>query len=319
MSIKELFRDLVQAKWSKRKTKPRMKTVRVRYPLNAERDYSKYLLGLLAHIDAPIARKVTQTSWKRWTSEYRGVHDASTALLDGHSQDLAALNTEMLERQGEVMLANPERARKGAFAAILKYGQAVDDLVAENINDFTQYLIGQAFDLNNQWTAEAVAEWATSNYERITSLTSQHISQVNVLLREGVAYGTGWQEIAEKIEKLTGATKNRAKLIAVDQIAKLTSNLTRYRQQTLGISAYTWRTSRDERVRASHKVMEGVLCSWENPDVFSKDEGATWLPKTSEMEQQQVGQAIRCRCHGEPFVDDIIAEGGAFLSQIGDV
>ena len=49
MSIKELFRDLVQAKWSKRKTKPRIKTVRVRYPLNAEREYSKYLLGLLAH------------------------------------------------------------------------------------------------------------------------------------------------------------------------------------------------------------------------------------------------------------------------------
>jgi len=311
-TVKELFTDALKKKWANRKMNPNVKSVRVRFPLNTEREYVKYARWVIGYVQAPFTRRVTKTAWNRWLMEARRTSDS--AQHDGRSDDFYKINTEMLERQGELMIVDPSLARKGALAAIIEFGDMVDNIVEENTKDLTQYLIGQAFDLKNAITAESVLEWSTMNFERIKTLTGGHISQLNVLLREGVSYGTSWEEIAKKIQKLTNTTENHAKLIARDQIGKLVSNLTRYRQSALGIELYRWRTARDERVRSTHRKMEGVICRWDNPDLYSPN-GVDWKPKTDEMEQQQVGQAIQCRCHGEAYVDDIIEEGRRFLAE----
>ena len=53
----------------------------------------------------------------------------------------------------------------------------------------------------------------------------------------------------------------------------------------LGITQYIWRTSRDERVRESHLVLEGKTFSWDSPP----DVG-------------HPGQDINCRCTAEPVI-----------------
>ena len=106
--------------------------------------------------------------------------------------------------------------------------------------------------------------------------------------------------------------ESRARLIARDQIGKLNSQLTRERNEALGIDKYIWSTSEDERVRESHKVMNGKLCRWDDPTVYSDDGGQTWKSRASiGGEQEHPGIPVNCRCISSPFMDDLLAEIGA--------
>ncbi|WP_348929242.1 phage minor head protein [Aquabacter sp. CN5-332] len=84
--------------------------------------------------------------------------------------------------------------------------------------------------------------------------------------------------LAEQFE----LSDNRARLIARDQVAKLTSDLNRIRQQQAGIGEYQWSTAHDERVRLLHQHLEGKQYRWGEPT--GAEQG---LPP---------GQPIQCRC-----------------------
>jgi uncharacterized protein with gpF-like domain len=112
-------------------------------------------------------------------------------------------------------------------------------------------------------------------------------------------------------------SKNRAKLIARDQTSKLTGLVNQTRQQSIGIEAYIWRTVKDQRVvgnpggkypegnkaHGDHHMMEGVWCKWDDPTVFSRDGGKTWIKRPAQAPKSSPGQDIQCRCHAEPVID----------------
>ena len=125
------------------------------------------------------------------------------------------------------------------------------------------------------------------------------------------------RSLLAQIQHLSKLSKRRAELIARDQSSKLTSLVNQARQQSIGISMYVWRTSKDERVtgkpgglypkgnkaHGNHYVMEGKYCKWDDPTVYSTDKGKTWKKRRSEMPKTHPGQDINCRCHSEPVVD----------------
>jgi uncharacterized protein with gpF-like domain len=123
--------------------------------------------------------------------------------------------------------------------------------------------------------------------------------------------------LAQQIRVLSGQSLRRAKMIARDQTKKLNAHIQQVRQSSLGITAYIWRTVKDERVvgkpggvsptgntaHRNHYKMEGVYCQWDDPTVYSKDDGKTWIKRVSEMPKNHPGQDINCRCHAEPVLD----------------
>lgn len=95
-------------------------------------------------------------------------------------------------------------------------------------------------------------------------------------------------------------TKNKAKLLAVDQVGKLNGSLDEYRQQQIGGKRYRWRNMGDERVagnpsglypdaKPSHWDREGKTYYWSNPP-------AGGHPK----------HRPRCRCYAEMVMDDVV-------------
>lgn len=125
------------------------------------------------------------------------------------------------------------------------------------------------------------------------------------------------RSLMQQIEFLGARSKKWSKLIARDQTAKLTSVLNQARQQSIGVEMYIWRTVKDQRVvgnpvgnypegndkHGNHYKMEGVYCKWDDPSVFSADEGSTWSKRTSDMPHNHVGMDIQCRCYSEPVLD----------------
>lgn len=77
-------------------------------------------------------------------------------------------------------------------------------------------------------------------------------------LRSKYAQGVSFRgsDIENYLEKRLG---NRAKLIIRTESSKLNSAVTEMRAKNLGIVAFIWSTSEDQRVRPSHKMMDGVL------------------------------------------------------------
>lgn len=121
------------------------------------------------------------------------------------------------------------------------------------------------------------------------------------------------QQIKEEFKVSDG----RAKVLARDQTSKMNTSLTQKRQTQLGIEWYVWKTVEDERVvgrpgglypkgtklHRNHYIMQGKVCKWDDPTVYSDDGGKTWKPRTEEMPQNAPGQDIMCRCRAAPYID----------------
>ncbi len=72
---------------------------------------------------------------------------------------------------------------------------------------------------------------------------------------------------------------------------------TRARSTALGVGWYVWRTSEDERVRPSHKNMQGVLVNWKEPPSPEALVGMETCGK------YHAGEIDGCRCYPEPVVE----------------
>lgn len=106
-------------------------------------------------------------------------------------------------------------------------------------------------------------------------------------------------EIQKHIRKYTDQhARASAKLIARTEVSKTMSALTQARAKNLNINWYVWRTEQDgDRVRPSHRTMEGVLVNFDYPP---SPERLTGLPSVGNY---HAGNIWNCRCYEEPLLD----------------
>lgn len=121
------------------------------------------------------------------------------------------------------------------------------------------------------------------------------------------------QQIREEFKVSDG----RAKVLARDQTSKMNTSISAIRQTNLGIDTYIWKTVEDERVvgrpggkypkitklHRNHWMMQGLLCKWDDPTVYSDDKGKTWKKRLQQMPQNHPGVDIMCRCRAAPYID----------------
>ena len=121
------------------------------------------------------------------------------------------------------------------------------------------------------------------------------------------------QQIREEFKVSDG----RAKVLARDQTSKMNTSISSIRQTNLGIDTYIWKTVEDERVvgrpggkypkitklHRNHWMMQGLLCKWDDPTVYSDDKGKTWKKRLQQMPQNHPGVDIMCRCRAAPYID----------------
>jgi len=115
------------------------------------------------------------------------------------------------------------------------------------------------------------------------------------IVQRGLVAGTTSLTMQKEFQERLRITKNRASLIAVDQVGKLNGQLTELRQTNLGIEGYIWRNSEDRRVRDTHQA---------SPRGFANRK-FTW---TNPPAEGHPGQPIRCRCYAEPDFGPVFAE-----------
>ena len=130
---------------------------------------------------------------------------------------------------------------------------------------------------------------ATRNAGLIRSLGDNAVQRVQQTVTTALLSGTPVSELKKQIAADFGVSDSRAKLIARDQMAKLNSDMNRFRHEQAGIEKYTWRTSQDERVRERHQRLDGRIYAYGEP---TGAEGG--LPP---------GQPVQCRCIAQAIVE----------------
>ncbi len=141
-----------------------------------------------------------------------------------------------------------------------------------------------------------IAQFTSENIALIKTVPQTYFAQVEQRVLAGIAAGSRHEEIAEQIEERLGVARDRAKLIARDQVLKFNGELNEVRQQDLGITSYIWRTSDDSRVRDHHEERDGETYEWANGPGDASDPG----------DGEHPGQGINCRCWADPLLEGLV-------------
>jgi SPP1 gp7 family putative phage head morphogenesis protein len=179
-------------------------------------------------------------------------------------------------------------------------------------------VLGVEFPVGEDWWPFARDIWANQNYDLIRGDMRKYIGQVNDLTEKAVTSGLSVKELAKQIQGLDDkTTKSRAEFIARDQMGKLNGQITQRRMESVGLTMYIWETSGDERVRPSHEKMDGRLCRWDDPTVYSEDGGKTWIDRPADAVRLHPGMDYQCRCTATAFWDELVGEADAALDYEG--
>lgn len=281
------------------------------YPWSVEKNYADFLRQIFSSVTDYVTGQLDPI-----LKEYL---KADSAHIDAGVPK--AFQTVMQSLAGWIAIHFPNKADGQAASLLLMgLGEEADKTNGFNKqqwNKFTKSALGFEFGTPESWYPDMKEAWANRNYDLIVSSVRAYTGQINDIIEQAVVNGwsvnTAKTMIRKLDESITGA---KARLLARDQIGKLNGMMTKTRQQEVGINTYRWRTAGDERVRGrpggkyagarpSHWAMEGLLCSWDDSSVYSKDGGKTWIPRPAGAILLHPGMDIQCRCGAEGNYDDI--------------
>lgn len=114
---------------------------------------------------------------------------------------------------------------------------------------------------------------------------------IKYIKMQSLLKGRRAEAIAKSLKsKLPNMTQNQLESISATIIMKAHSALTEARSEMLDLPWYQWLTSRDVRVRKSHRLMDGVLVRWNDapdPEALNGEESSSFY---------HAGEAEGCRC-----------------------
>jgi len=140
--------------------------------------------------------------------------------------------------------------------------------------------------------------FTSRNFDMIKSIPADVLAESEKIVTNGVATGLRNEVIAARLisesppgEDATPGqirkAKQRAAVIARDQVLTFSQQLSKARQQANGIESFIWRTVGDGRVRELHEPREGQEYTWK-----TGASGGDPFP----------GSGVQCRCWSEPVI-----------------
>ena len=155
----------------------------------------------------------------------------------------------------------------------------------------------------NQGLKSDIEVQIEENANLIKTLPTDVAKKVTNDISDMALKGMRASEIAKVIREQTDKhSRASAKLIARTEVSKTTTFLTKARCDNLDLHWYVWRTMEDgDRVRKSHRIMEGVLVNWNEPP------SPEALAGEKSVGNYHAGNIWNCRCYPEPLIeiDDI--------------
>lgn len=266
-----------------RKRLPNRKLPRQQFPMLIRNDYEKRMLVFADRMIAPYT--VALQELPRMLEELANLarHDAVRADA-GESKRIRALLDEA-RRKMNAALVNPEIERLAAdFAQKTATHQRIQ------MNRQTRAALGVDVLASDRRVLPLMEAFVDTNVGLIRKLSDETAGRIESSVMRAVQSAKPWDEFAAELRQQYGFPETRARIIARDQIGKFYGQVNAARQRELGVEAFFWRDSSDERVRDEHELLDGKRFLYSDPP----EEG---LP----------GEPTLCRCQAEPDFSTIRA------------
>lgn len=131
------------------------------------------------------------------------------------------------------------------------------------------------------------------NVNLIKSIASEHLTKVQGVVLRGIETGHDLSRMTGDLEEGFGVSERRAAMIARDQTAKASNNLSRQRLMDYGVKKGKWmHTSSGKTYRDSHVQMDGEIYDLEQ-GCYDDDYG----------DYVQPGELVNCHCVCVPVID----------------
>lgn len=158
--------------------------------------------------------------------------------------------------------------------------------------------------------AALVEEFQKGTYRQIQNQIIENVSLIKTLpedtaakvvkdITDATLRGIRARSIEKLIiDKTREHSRASARLIARTEVSKTSTAITKARSEQLDIRWYVWRTALDgDRVRKSHRNMEGVLVNWNDPP------SPEALVGEKSVGFYHAGNIWNCRCYPEPLLE----------------
>ena len=139
-------------------------------------------------------------------------------------------------------------------------------------------------------------DWIAENTMLIQDMQEEYLAKVRKKVSTGFTQGKLYKDIAKDIQKETGITWRRAKLISRNEIGNLNAQINEERNKELGIDTAIWRNVQDIRVRG-------------NPSgLYPKAKPSHWTNEGKEFKWSEglhgelPGMPINCRCWAQSII-----------------
>ena len=170
-------------------------------------------------------------------------------------------------------------------------GQLLNSLSAKYDRDLLSNMLDDR-------SGDMLKSWASTNARLIKTIPTNLLDEVANIIESGYRSGESLKSIKDKIKKRFDITEVRAMFIASNEISNLHSDRIKSESLRLGISNYGWSTTKDDKTRRSHRVLDNKTCSWKDNTIYkNKPLDKKWLKRSSiNATTYQVGKDFNCRC-----------------------
>lgn len=218
-----------------------------------------------------------------------------------YSQTQAAISAEMLNIQMEVQSYFTTRT---VLSTVTRFVNRINVVDKRNVEGDIERASGVKASkikglrpLQDRGTDEIVKRSINENVSLIKSIPSEYLKRVEESVYTGLGEGRSTASIGREISEIGGVTERRGQFIARDQLGSVYGNLTAKRQENLGLKKFRWVTSEDERVRDSHRVINGMI--------FDLETGAYGPKVPAEVVGLMPGEDYNCRCTSSIVEEDV--------------
>lgn len=258
-------------------------------PQTAEREYVRITRAYMS-----ILREEVETQLPKLKEVYKANRDeeVSSHRRNDSASDLMIAITDIFNTIKNNVISRTEKfglRRKLENMAFLtrkltvkEWKRAVKATLGIDIRE--DYYLGDFY-------KEMLEEWVKENVDLIKTIPEETLDKMKAIVYEGFADGKTTTRMLKEIQHTYGISRRRARFIARDQVAKLNGQIQHAQQEDSGITKYIWSTAGDERVRRSHKELNGKIFEWNDP------------PLNSDGRRCHPGEDYGCRCIGRPVFE----------------
>lgn len=246
-----------------------------RPPTLVESDYAHRLVGVVDQL-----REVVRHELSTWPWMHRADDDAHQGAEARRrvKRARATVNTDIAE------------ARLEGLAG--EFGRRVAQHHRGELARQAEAALGTDVVVTDGAVPDMIAGFVHENVSLIKTLQGETLGKIETLLTRAASEGMRAEAIQAEIEARFGLAERHARLIAADQVQKLTSRVTEARHRELGITAYIWlETFAAKKPRPEHVARHGKTFRYDEPPADGHP-----------------GRAIMCHCLQQPAFDDIYAE-----------